>query len=44
MKNYENPEIEIFPIFECDTITASSGTEMPRIEGEGGIWDQDINH
>lgn len=40
MKKYENPLIEIFPLLECDTITASSGTEMPKVDGDAGIWDQ----
>ena len=43
MKKYENPSVEIFPIFECDTITASSGTEMPTVESSGGIWDLNQN-
>ena len=42
MKIYENPQIEILPIFECDTITASSGIEMPKVDSEDGIWDQNI--
>ena len=42
MKKYTNPEVELVELNTSDIITASPGTETPKHEEDGGIWDLTI--
>ena len=42
MKKYTKPQIEKTELTTSDVITTSPGTETPREEADGGIWDLDL--
>jgi len=42
MKNYIKPEVELVELNTSDIITTSPGTETPKHEEGGGIWDLTI--
>ena len=42
MKNYVNPEIEVFELSSNDIITSSPGTETPWYEESDGVWELNI--
>ena len=42
MKKYNTPKLDLIAVSDEDIITASPGTEAPRVEIDGGIWDLEI--
>ena len=43
MKRYENPELDLITVAECDVIsTSAQGTETKPYPDNGGLWDLDI--
>ena len=42
MKKYNTPKLDLIAVSDEDVITASPGTEAPRVEIDGGIWDLEI--
>ena len=43
MDKYTKPDVDVVTTEKVDIVTTSSeGTETPKVDSDGGIWDLDV--